>query len=396
MDQAGNFVIVWNGEVKDGSYYGVFGQRYSSNGSPSGTEFMVNTFTIGNQSYPAIGIDSAADFVVVWRSNGQDGDSFGIFGQRFGSNGGPLGTEFQVNSSTGGSQNNPDVQKKADGDFVVVWSSGQIFAQRFGSSGTRLGTEFQVSVDNGSRPRVAWSTSDFLVTWISYDSYSQIAARRFDSNGSAIGSEFRVNTYTAADHGRPAIASDNVYRFVVSWESRDQDGYERGIFSQLFTFETPTPTATPTLTPTSTPSATPTSTPSGTPTSTPTTTPTTTPTATPTVTPTSTATPTSTPTSTPTPTPTATSTATSTPLAIGELCDDDARCVTGHCTDGVCCETECAGALEQCNLPDSVGICTSIVAPAPATSGKGLAIAIGLVMLIAFFSLRRGFNPTDT
>jgi hypothetical protein len=25
-----------------------------------------------------------------------------------------------------------------------------------------------------------------------------------------------------------------------------------------------------------------------------------------------------------------------------------------------------------------------------------LAIAIGLVMLIAFFSLRRGFNPTDT
>ena len=37
----------------------------------------------------------------------------------------PLGSEFQVNTYTTNSQNNPSVAVDADGDFVVVWESDE-------------------------------------------------------------------------------------------------------------------------------------------------------------------------------------------------------------------------------------------------------------------------------
>ena len=64
--------------------YGVFGQRYASSGAPLGTEFRVNTYTTGNQGYPSVAADAAGNFVVVWQSDGQDGSSYGVFGQRYG------------------------------------------------------------------------------------------------------------------------------------------------------------------------------------------------------------------------------------------------------------------------------------------------------------------------
>ena len=51
-------------------------------------EFQVNTYTEGSQAGPAVAIEPASDFVVVWTSNGQDGSSFGAFGRRFAFDGG--------------------------------------------------------------------------------------------------------------------------------------------------------------------------------------------------------------------------------------------------------------------------------------------------------------------
>ena len=41
-------------------------------------EFQVNTYTDDDQQYPAIAMDSNGNFVVVWRSEGQDGDLAGF------------------------------------------------------------------------------------------------------------------------------------------------------------------------------------------------------------------------------------------------------------------------------------------------------------------------------
>src|SRR5262245_39979001 len=62
---------------------------------PVGPEFQVNTYTTENQWYPAVSSDAIGNFVVVWAGAGQ-GDSRGIFGQRYDNSGNSLGAEFSV------------------------------------------------------------------------------------------------------------------------------------------------------------------------------------------------------------------------------------------------------------------------------------------------------------
>ena len=79
-DAVGNHVVVWMSFGQDGNSNGVFGQRYSTIGAPIGDEFLVNTTTSGNQANPSLTMDNAGNFLVVWEGNGP-GDSSGVFGQ---------------------------------------------------------------------------------------------------------------------------------------------------------------------------------------------------------------------------------------------------------------------------------------------------------------------------
>ena len=82
-DSAGNFVIAWHSFGQDGSGYGVFAQRYASTGAPLGGEFRVNTYVTSDQREPSLASDSAGNFVVAWWSIGQDGSYAGVFAQRY-------------------------------------------------------------------------------------------------------------------------------------------------------------------------------------------------------------------------------------------------------------------------------------------------------------------------
>jgi hypothetical protein len=132
----GDFVVAWQSYQQDGSQNGVFCRRYASSGAPLGLEFQVNTTTSLSQHDPSVASDGAG-FVVVWQSEGQDGDGGGSFGQRFDSAGNTLGAEFRLNSFTTSDQSLPNVAKKPNGDFVVVWQSPQdasgqgVFGQGF-------------------------------------------------------------------------------------------------------------------------------------------------------------------------------------------------------------------------------------------------------------------------
>jgi hypothetical protein len=44
----------------------------------------------------------------------------------------------------------------------------------------------------------------------------------------------------------------------------------------------------------------------------------------------------------------------------GAACTVDTACQSGHCADGVCCNTACAGTCEACNLGPSKGKCSPI------------------------------------
>jgi len=244
---AGGFVVVWESYYQDGSWNGVFGQLFDSSGLPLGSEFRVNTHTTSGQNGPAVGADAAGGFVVVWESAGQDGSYGGVFGQRFGSDGQPVAAEFQVNTYTTSDQMAPEVAVDSAGGFVVAWTSPQdgydlgVFGQRFDQGGVPAGSEFQVNgytIDFQSLGGVAADgAGDFVVVWQSYrqdGSNNGVFGQRFESSGLPSGGEFRINTWTTSGQQEPAVASDRAGNFVVAWSSDGQDGSRLGVFGQRF------------------------------------------------------------------------------------------------------------------------------------------------------------------
>lgn len=234
---SGDFVVVWSSYAQDGpGGWGVFGQRFDATGGKQGSEFRINTYTTSDQFKPAVSIDGAGNFVVVWQSRFQDGSSYGVFGQRYDAAGGAAGSEFRVNAQTLSSQHSPSVASDDAGNFVVVWtdagaldgSESGVFGRRFDSSGNALGSDFQVnsSADLDQRyPSVAADASgDFIVVWetIATGGFN-IGGQRFDASGARVGSEFVVNSYTPVNQRLPAISASAGGKFVAAWQS-DSDG----------------------------------------------------------------------------------------------------------------------------------------------------------------------------
>ncbi|MDJ0764743.1 MAG: hypothetical protein QNJ97_17315 [Myxococcota bacterium] len=211
-------------------------------------EFQVNTYTLGVQGIPDVAIASDGRFLVVWESDGQDGSESGIFGQRFDVSGYPEGDEFQVNTYTADAQKRPAVAMTPDGAFVVVWESdGQdgsdtgIFGQRFNNSGEPEGNEFQINTyatSNQQNPAVAMASDGrFVVVWDSADQdaiANDVFGRRFDENGDPLESEFQVNAYTDDEQQHPAVAMASDGRFLVVWGSKGQDGSGYRVLGQRF------------------------------------------------------------------------------------------------------------------------------------------------------------------
>jgi hypothetical protein len=232
--------VVWNSlqDSPDTPSFGVYAQSYASNGTTLGGEFRVNTFTTGDQGGPSIAVDGNGNFVVVWVSADQDGNGHGVFGQRYGSSGTPLGAEFQVNTTTLGDEQFPSVASDPQGNFVVVWTIAAFIdqgkGQRFSSTGAPLGSEFDV---HGAYPSVsADATGRYVVVWQSGSPFRDIFGQRFESDGTPLGGEFQVNTYTPYDQKYAAVASDALGGFVVVWQGIENvgDGSDLGIFGRRY------------------------------------------------------------------------------------------------------------------------------------------------------------------
>ena len=177
-DPAGNFVIAWASRNQDGSGFGIYAQRYASTGAPLGGGFRVSTYTPNHQLAPRVASDAAGNFVISWGSDTQDGSNRGAFAQRYASTGAPLGGEFQVNSYTTGYQSGGSVASDTAGNFVVTWRSGGqdgsglgIFGQRYSSTGTPVGGEFRINTYTTNAQTTSAVASDpaghFVVVWSS-------------------------------------------------------------------------------------------------------------------------------------------------------------------------------------------------------------------------------------
>ena len=246
MAPDGRLVVVWISSGQDGSRDGIFGRIFKPDGTPDGSDFQVNTYTDNDQQDPDVAMAPDGHFVVVWESDGQDGDDEGVYARIFKPDGTPDGDEFQVNIHTSSNQDNPKVAMAPDGHFVVVWESyGQdgdnegVYARIFKPDGTPDGDEFQVNAttrEDQDMPDVAMAPDGhFVVVWVSYGQDHDgngIYARIFKPDGTPDGDEFRVNSTISGDQINPAIAMAPDGRLVVVWESDHQDGWD--IYARRF------------------------------------------------------------------------------------------------------------------------------------------------------------------
>jgi VCBS repeat-containing protein len=196
----GRFAVVFTSETSgtagDGSLQGVFLRLFGANGLPEGGELLVNTFTHGGQNTPRIAALDGGGFVVVWRSEGQDGSSGGVYARRYDDSGATLGDEIRVNDLTSGNQTEPDVIGLAGGGFAVSWTDTSTPAPGSGS-----------------------------------DPHVQV----FDADGTRVDSARIVNTTVLSTQDSAALAPLPVGGYVVVWrDANGLDGSGSGVFQQIF------------------------------------------------------------------------------------------------------------------------------------------------------------------
>lgn len=227
MDNAGNFVVVWQDERNDNS--DIYGQLFDLSGNKIDSNFLVNDDVGENVQYnPSCALDFEGNFVVVWHDY-RDGN-YNIYGQRFDASGDTtgLGGNFLINDDIGGYHYNASCAMDSAGNFVIVWEdyrngNADVYGQRFDNTGASLGSNFRIDQNGGSEniyvPRVSMNENNFVVTWQDGRGETSIYKRRFSNDGTPVGDEVKVNELDGTENQNyPAIDMNASGNVVITWQ----------------------------------------------------------------------------------------------------------------------------------------------------------------------------------
>lgn len=78
-----NYLDIWTSMGQDGFREGVFGSYLNDDATTSGDEFQVNTTTIGSQMQQTLGSDGAGRFLAAWTSFGVGLNGFDLYAQQY-------------------------------------------------------------------------------------------------------------------------------------------------------------------------------------------------------------------------------------------------------------------------------------------------------------------------
>ncbi len=142
---SGKFVASWtDGSGLNGdTTTSVKAQVFNADGTRSGGELLVNTTTFATQQQPTITALPTGGFAISWGDNSirfGDYSGFAIKTQFFDDNGTKVGTEFQVNTATLGNQDAPTITALASGALVISWTD----ASGIGGDASGTGIKAQI------------------------------------------------------------------------------------------------------------------------------------------------------------------------------------------------------------------------------------------------------------
>jgi len=244
------FIICWQGESGNATQSNpsdIFAQRYNVNGEAIGSQFLVNSYSLASQTEPAV-VKLNNGFVISWSSD-QSSGLYKIYAQLYDDHGEPKGPYFEVSPYyyENHHSHNSNIINLDENKFIIIWQ-GQtglnhamfnIRAQKFDITGNKIGDEFQINTfPNVSKinPVVArFSSEHIIVAWevtpYNYNG-SRIQGQILDNNGNKNLEELGINPFTSWSQKQPAVGSLSGDRFLVAWESNEQDNGKRGIIAK--------------------------------------------------------------------------------------------------------------------------------------------------------------------
>ncbi|MCC7260145.1 MAG: hypothetical protein IT567_03855, partial [Alphaproteobacteria bacterium] len=221
----GGGVIGWSDwNARDGSGAGSYHQRYDSVGTELGVDVRTNTTTTGDQYFSPVMAFSGGGYVIGWNGPG-GGDTVNntAFFQRYNSSGVAQGSETVMTSAALANESwEPEFVLLPSDSFMALWEAGDadgagVWGRIFNSSGTATSAVFQINtyttLQQGRPEGVRLTGGNIAVVWSSdgedgsgWGIYGQILT----TAGAKVGSPFRVNTYVKGNQGTAGASGSNV------------------------------------------------------------------------------------------------------------------------------------------------------------------------------------------
>jgi hypothetical protein len=225
----GGFAVVWAEQFSRG--YGVEEnwpdavqlQRFDEYAQPVGetltlyeTEAAAGSLAM---SAPSLAADATGDLVVAWTTQGHFCED-DLFVQRIDGDvvsDADLPAPIPVTTDVC----EPDIAVDADGDFAVVWKTGNRSALRtFSADGSALSSRIYLTNGSSDSPTVAISPEGTILA--GWSSGYLVYGHRYSLDGTPLGDEFRLDTdrelqdsSTVMDE--PSVAADTEGGFVALW-----------------------------------------------------------------------------------------------------------------------------------------------------------------------------------
>ncbi len=178
----GGFVVTYEVQFLEGDSWGVYAQRYDASGNKVGSETQINTYTTDSQSQSvAVALENPApgdsEYVIVWHSYAQDGDVQGIYARQYNGDGNSVG---------------PGIVSESAADGTVVGTAFAVDAD--------VGDSFTYTLTDAAGGRFAIDANTGVVTvadntLLDYETTTShnITVRVTDSGGLTYDETFTIN-----------------------------------------------------------------------------------------------------------------------------------------------------------------------------------------------------------
>ncbi len=269
-DAAGDTVVVWEGNpTGHAADWQIYGACFDASGVSRGPAFPVNVSLPATdnsrnaQRFPAVAMNPAGNFVVVWEdynTSSTSDEGHRIRARNFSPLCAAQDAPVDVSSAaTNAYLRAPAVAMDASGNAVVSWTdSYSVRVARFNSAGikTPAGDVTVNTAPTGREytPSVAMDANgNFVVAWAedtgNTTNLTDIFAQVYTSSSaaiSAVGSIQGVNTYTTDVQDAPSVTITPTGKlFSIAWESVGEVGSTgQQIYARSFSFTTAPPVVT--------------------------------------------------------------------------------------------------------------------------------------------------------